>query len=141
MDSTTNQSSTVTKIVIASLPFFCCACLIIGAAGYIIYQTSQLTRRCRPPRDHPTRLPRRNARRLNPSHQKRRRWMTRFRERPVNCMSFEGICDVPTTVTAKAYKLGDQEHSGRRTDTVELPGNSHVAVHHHVFLDREWRKL
>ena len=42
MDSTTNQSSNVTKIVIAIVVIIlCCACIVIGAAGYIIYQASQ----------------------------------------------------------------------------------------------------
>lgn len=42
MESNTDQSSTVTKVVIAVIAILlCCACIVIAGAGYILYQASQ----------------------------------------------------------------------------------------------------
>ncbi len=129
MDSNTNQSSNVTKVVIAIVAIIlCCACIVIGAAGYIIYQASQNI-----PADLP--LPPTQQDPSNPPPTPERPPVESIPTESLETLDqtlvpendpyelacrLKGICDVPTTVPAKEYKLGDKETFWTtNVDTVE----------------------
>ncbi len=129
MESNTNQSSNVTKIVIAIVAILlCCACLVIGAAGYIVYQAAQNM-----PTDLP--LPPTQSNPSNPLPTPERPPVDSIPSGTLETLNqtlvpendpyelacrLEGKCNIPTTVTAKEYKLGDQETFWTsNVDTVE----------------------
>ncbi len=131
MESNTNQSSNVTKIVIAIVAILlCCACLVIGAAGYIIYQASQnippdLPLPLPPTQNDPSKpppTPERPPVESIPSGTLETLDQTLVPENDPYELAcrLEGKCNIPTTVTAKEYKLGDQETFWTtNVDTVE----------------------
>ena len=129
MESNTNQSSNVTKIVIAIVAIIlCCACIVIGAAGYIIYQASQnipadlpLPPTQQDPSSPPP-TPERPPVESIPSETLETLDQTLVPENDPYELAcrLKGICDVATTVPAKEYKLGDKETFWTtNVDTVE----------------------
>ena len=132
MESNTDQSSSVPKVVggiVAVL--LCCACVVILAAGYILYQASQQI-----PSDFPTLLP--------PIDDFGTPTSTPAVERPTPdtistetletlqnmlvpendpyelACRLQGICNVATTVPSEQHQLGDEETFWvTNVDTVE----------------------
>jgi len=123
MESNTDQSSNVTKIVIAIVVvLLCCACAVIGVAGYIMYQASQNI----PPIDLPLPIPTtiETESPSNPLPTPERPPVESIPSGTLETLNqtlvpandpyelacrLQGLCNIPTTVPAKAYKLGDQE--------------------------------
>lgn len=124
MQSNPNQSSSIVPKLVAGIVaiLLCCACVVILAAGVIIFRAAQQT----PPiEDIPTQsFPTLDAPDPSP--------VPTLEQLPVDDVSFEtletlnqtlvpendpyelacrlkGICDVPRTVPAKTYKVGDTE--------------------------------
>jgi len=147
MESNNNQSSLVTKIVIAIVSVLvCCACVVILAAGVIIYQAYQLSPvDDSPPQDFPTqdfppqgfqtpepstRIPVPTLDRTSPGSISpdtldtlNKTLVPENDPYELGCR-LEGICNVPTTVPGKEYKLGDSENF--------WISNSDTAEHHQI---------
>jgi len=122
MESNTNQSSPVMKIVIGIVAvLLCCACMIILAAGFIIYRAAkQAPVNTLPPPNQPTidlstpiPVPTLSQ---NPSGPVSTDTLDTLNNTlvPENdpyklACRLQGICDVPKTVPGKAYQAGDKE--------------------------------
>ena len=131
MESNTNQSSNVTKIVIGIVAvLLCCACVVIAAAGVIIYQAAQQI-----PADLPLPLPPTQDDPSIPLPTPERPPVESIPAETLETLSqtlvpdndpYEiacrllGVCDVPRTVPSGPYKLGDQDTFWvTNVDTVE----------------------
>ncbi len=133
MESNNNTSSSNTTKIVGGIVaiLLCCACVVIGAAGVVIYRTYQQI-----PTDFPTEFPPIDAPGAPTS--------TPEIDRPTSdsistetietlgntlvpenspyeiACRLQNICNVPTTVPSKLYKLGDQETFWvTNVDTVE----------------------
>lgn len=123
------ESNNTTKIVggiIAVL--LCCACLVIAAAGYVIYQASQNIPTDFPPPIDVFETP-------SPTPEIERPTTDEISTETVETLAdtivpennpyelacrLQNICNVPTTVPSKSYKVGDQETFWvTNVDTVE----------------------
>jgi len=133
MESNSNQSSSVPKIVggIIAILVVCCACALIVAAGVLAYRAYwQL------PTDLPTFLPPTNESvPASPTPEIERPSVESIPTETLETLGktlvpendpyelacrLQGICNVPTTVPSKQYKLGDQETFWvTNVDTVE----------------------
>ena len=123
MDSNTNQSSNVNKIVIGIVAaLLCCACVVILAAGFIIYRAAQeIPMDDFPPLEYPTDdsstpipIPTLNQtppESISPDTLETLNNTLVPENDPYElACRLKGICDVPRTVPGKAYKLGDKEN-------------------------------
>lgn len=139
MESNPNQSSSIVPKLVAGIVaiLLCCACVVIVAAGVIIYQAAQ---QAPPIEDIPTQdVPTLDAPDPSP--------VPTLKPLPADPASFEtletlnqtlvpendpyelacrlkGICDVPRTVPAKTYRVGDTEQF--------WVTNSDTAEHHRI---------
>lgn len=125
MESTPKRSSSIVPKVVAGIAaiLLCCACVVIVVAGGIIYQATQMVPTTY---DFPTFVPTIEFSADEPSA------VPTLDQTPVDAISVEtletlnqtlvpendpyelacrlkGICDVPRTVPAKSYKVGDTE--------------------------------
>jgi immune inhibitor A len=124
MESNPNQSSSIVPKIVAGIVaiLLCCACVVIVAAGVILYQAA---RQVPPIVDTPTQdIPTLDAPDPSP--------VPTLEKTPADAVSLEtletlnqtlvpendpyelacrlkGICDVPRTVPAKTYRVGDTE--------------------------------
>ena len=123
MESNTNQTSNTTKIVIGIVAvLLCCACVVILAAGFIIYRAvDQIPMDDFPPLDYPTNesstpVPVPTLDRTSPDSISGDTLDTLNNTLvPENdpyelACRLKGICDVPRTVPGKTYKVGDKEN-------------------------------
>ncbi|HSG44596.1 MAG TPA: hypothetical protein VLA72_15715, partial [Anaerolineales bacterium] len=123
MESNTNQTSNTTKIVIGIIAvLLCCACVVILAAGFIIYRAvDQIPMDDFPPLDYPTNesstpVPVPTLDRTSPDSISGDTLDTLNNTLvPENdpyelACRLKGICDVPRTVPGKTYKVGDKEN-------------------------------
>ncbi|HAV78030.1 MAG TPA: hypothetical protein DCX53_11835, partial [Anaerolineae bacterium] len=138
MESNTNQSSSVTKIVVGIVAvLLCCALVVIVAAGVIMYQAAQQIPPLDdfPPQDFPTDdsstpLPVPTLDRTSPDSISADTLDTLNNTLvPENdpyelACRLKAICDVPRTVPGKAYKVGDKENF--------WISNSDTAEHHQI---------
>ena len=131
MESNTNQSSNVTKIVIGIVAvLLCCACLVIAAAGVIIFQAAQQIPADLPLPNFPTEedpsipppTPERPPVESIPSEtiETLSQVLVPDNDPYEIACRLQGICDVPTTVPSGPFQLGDQETFWvTNVDTVE----------------------
>lgn len=136
MESTPNRSSSIVPKVVAGVVaiLLCCACLVIVVAGYIIVQASQQILLTEVPPVFPT---------IGVSAEAPVVPSPTLDQTPVEAISLEtvetldqtlvpendpyelacrlkGICDVPRTVPAKTYNVGDKEQFWvNNSDTAE----------------------
>ena len=122
MESNTNQTSNTTKIVIGIIAvLLCCACVVILAAGFIIYQAvDQIPMDDFPPLDLPTddsstpipvpTLDQTPPESISPDTLDTLNSTLVPESDPYElACRLKGICDVPRTVPGKEYKVGDKE--------------------------------
>ena len=134
MEENTNKKSSIVPWAIGGVVtvLLCCACVIIITAGIIIYQAAQeIPMDDFPPLDLPTLdlstpIPVPTIDRTSPDAVSPETLDTLNNTLvPENdpyelACRLEGICDVPRTVPAKTYKLGDKENFWiTNSDTVE----------------------
>lgn len=133
MESNTNQSSNVTKIVIGVVAvLLCCASVVIIAAGVIFYQAAQqIPTDDFPPQDYPTEdsstpIPVPTLDQTSPGSISGDTLDTLNNTLvPENdpyelACHLEGICNVSKTVPGKQYKVGDMEQFWiLNSDTIE----------------------
>jgi len=122
MDSNTDQSSNVTKIIIAIVAILlCCALAVIVVAGAILVQASQ-QKPANLPFPIPTTMEAETPSGFVPTPERipvesipagtletLNRTIVPENDPYELACRLQGICDVPTTVSSKEYKLGDHE--------------------------------
>jgi len=121
MESNTNQSSTVWKVVGAIVAILlCCACIVIVAAGFILYRAYQQT----PLEDIPPVFPTLDSSTPLPPPTLERPSLDSVSPETVDVLNqtvvpendpyelacrLKKICNVPQTVPGKTYQVGDKE--------------------------------
>jgi len=121
MESNNNSSSNNTTKIVGGIVavLLCCACVVIGAAGYLIYQTAQNI-----PTDFPV-PPIDVFETPAPTPEIERPSTDTISTETIDTLDntlvpendpyelscrLKAICDVPTTVPAKQYQVGDKEN-------------------------------
>ena len=123
MESNTNQTSNTTKIVIGIVAvLLCCACVVILAAGFIIFRAvDQIPMDDFPPLDLPTddsstpvpvpTLDQTPPESISPDTLDTLNNTLVPENDPYElACRLKGICNVPRTVPGKTYKVGDKEN-------------------------------